>query len=219
MATIIGSGLESYLHRQARERALNYIAEAKEEAGKVIERAEKESQTLAEASSAKMQRTAIDRSRRALAQAQLKARMNLVRRREEVLQRLWDQVEQRLATYPQRPAEERYVILERLVLDAAAALPGGPLELAVSEPDRGLFSAHVLEDLSRRLRDAHGIPSVMLAERPEPIQGGVIVRRTDKNQLVDNSLDHRLALAKRTLHDDVVRLLVPAEDAGETPAP
>ena len=33
MATIIGSGLESYLQRQAREQALNRIAEAEEPGG------------------------------------------------------------------------------------------------------------------------------------------------------------------------------------------
>jgi len=35
MATIIGSGLESYLHRQAREQALNIIAEAREKAAQI----------------------------------------------------------------------------------------------------------------------------------------------------------------------------------------
>ena len=42
MATIIGSGLEGYLHRQARRRALNLVAEAKEEAQRTLDRANAE---------------------------------------------------------------------------------------------------------------------------------------------------------------------------------
>ena len=42
MATIIGSGLESYLHQQAREKALNRIAEAQEEADRILQQAEEQ---------------------------------------------------------------------------------------------------------------------------------------------------------------------------------
>ncbi|MHB0856987.1 MAG: V-type ATP synthase subunit E [Anaerolineae bacterium] len=218
MATIIGTGLESYLHRQAREQALNYIAEAKEEANKIIARAERDSQSLAEVSNAKMHRAAIERSRRALAQAQLKANKTLIRRREELLGRLWERIEQELATYPALSDKTRYAMIERMVFEAAAALPGGPLVLQVNEQDRGLFTADVMVNLSQRLQEAFGTPSISLSTESAPILGGVIVRRSDRNQLVDFSLDQRLALAKRTLHDDVVRLLSSADRIKEQPS-
>lgn len=209
MATIIGSGLEGYLHRQARKRALNMIAEAKEEARQTLAQATSDIEALRRRIRAETERTIEDRRRRAMAQARLQAKLLVTNRVEEILDQLWDRTEAELRRYAEREPEERLETIARLTLDAADQLGGGTLELALNAADRPLLTPEYLRALAERLArpEADGATRLTLAPEEAPIWGGVIVHRRDTNQLVDNSLDQRLALVRRTMRDEVARLL------------
>jgi vacuolar-type H+-ATPase subunit E/Vma4 len=206
MATIIGSGLEVYLHRQAREQALNHIAEAQEQARKIIEQANVEIAAVQQGAEARTNQAVGEQRRRAQAQARLRAKQTHVRRQEEFIQRLWTEAEAHLKALSE--PGERLAILTRLLADAARQLGGGALELQTNAADRTLFAGRVLDEMAQNLY-AQGVTQLTLADAAAPILGGVIVRRTDVRQLVDNSFDERLALAKRTLRESVFRVLMP----------
>ena len=211
MATIIGSGLEGHLHRQAREQALNIIAEAREKAAQITRQAQDEAQALRRDSQESAARAIEEKRRQALAKAQLKAKQSAVRCQEEMMERLWAEAEASLRA--ERDAASRLAILERLILDAAAQLGGGRLLAQVNQADQPLL-AGALPRVRAALQAAYPGASLELAASPAPIWGGVIVRRSDANQLVDNSYEERLALAKRTLRDAAYQLLL-APDAAE----
>lgn len=217
MATIIGSGLEGYLHRQARKRALNRIAEAKEEARRTLEQATIEIDALRQRIRTETERTIESERRRAMAQARLQAKLLVASRIEEILDELWDAAASALQRCAEAGPEERLELIARLTRDAAEQLGDGSLELAVNAADRPLLTDEYMRALAARLPGADGATKLTLSQEEAPITGGVIVYRRDVNQLVDNSLDHRLELARRTMRDEVSRLLM--SDGASSDAP
>ena len=205
MATIVGSDLEAYLHRQARERALNCVAQAEDEARQLLGEATAEIEALRLESERRVAKVVEEKRRRAIAQARLKAKLTLIHRREEIVERLWREAEARLRT--PGDAAQRLALLERLLADAAAQLEGGDLQVQANAADRALLDGTALQDMAQWLQSAHGVIRLTLAEDAAPIWGGVIVRRGA--ELVDSSLNERLAVAKRALRDTIYHLLAP----------
>ena len=205
MATIVGSDLEAYLHRQARERALNRVAQAEDEARQLLGEATAEIEALRLENERRVAKVVEEKRRRAIAQARLKAKLTLIHRREEIVERLWREAESRLRT--PGDAAQRLALLERLLADAAAQLEGGDLQVQANAADRALLDGTALQDMAQWLQSAHGVIRLTLAEAAAPIWGGVIVRRGA--ELVDSSLNERLAVAKRVLRDTIYHLLAP----------
>ena len=205
MATIVGSDLEAYLHRQARERALNCVAQAEDEARQLLGKATAEIEALRLENERRVAKVVEEKRRRAIAQARLKAKLTLIHRREEIVERLWREAESRLRT--PGDAAQRLALLERLLADAAAQLEGGDLQVQANAADRALLDGTALQDMAQWLQSAHGVIRLTLAEDAAPIWGGVIVRRGA--ELVDSSLNERLAVAKRVLRDTIYHLLAP----------
>jgi len=212
MASIIGSGLESYVHSHARKRALGRIGEAKAEAQRLIEQATAQGEAARREIGQRTARTIEAHRRQAIAQARLEAKRALLRRRERCLDSVWREAESLLRACGEGSRRERLALIERLLDDAASQLSGGALEVGVAEGERELIADEVLQDMTARLRVAHGVTSLTMTETMVPVWGGVIVRRADPQQIVDNSLLGRLALAQRSLRDEVSALLLPQSD-------
>jgi vacuolar-type H+-ATPase subunit E/Vma4 len=214
MAAVIGSGLDTYIHRQTRERALNLIAEAREKANLTLQEAQAEIETMRSQRLAALATELAEKKRRAVAQAGLQAQHALIRQQDEVLQRIWQQAEESLRGL--RDASQRLGILERLFCDAAQQLQASPLEIQVNGEDLKLIDNDVLTRWQARLDEAGlGAVELRLAVQVAPIWGGVIVRHADSHRLVDNSFNARLALAKSRLRDEVYHLLSHAQGAEE----
>ena len=212
MASIIGSGLESYVHSQARKRALDLIGEAKAEASHLLEQATAEAEAMRREINQHTAGSIGANQRQAIAHTRLRARQTLLQRREQLLERVWGQAEAQLRAYAQGDPARRLALIEQLLADAAGQLSGGPLEMGVAQQDRELMTPEVLQGMEEHLRATHGVTSLTMAETMVPAWGGVIARRVDANQIVDNSLVGRLALAKSDLRDEVSGLLLPQDD-------
>jgi len=215
MASIIGSGLESYVHSHARKRALDLIGEAKAEAQRLIEQATVEGKATRREIGQRTARTIEARQRQTIAQARLETKRALLQRRERCLDRVWREAEARLQRYGQGNSSQRLALIERLLDDAASQLGGGPLEIGVAKQDRDLMTPKVLQQMAQRLQTTREVTSLTVTETTVPAWGGVFVRRTDFQQTVDNSLEGRLALARRSLRDEASALLLPQSDLAD----
>lgn len=211
MATIIGTGLESYIKRNARERALNRIAEAKKQAEEILAQAAQRVALIKSESEANALKAIEEHQRRLAAQAQLRARQIRIRHREEVIERVWEEVRARLMNISS--PDERLAILKNLLEDAAAQLQSSALEVQVNAQDQALLTADVLAEIRARLGEKYGLQELRLSSQPADIWGGVLVRSLETPELVDNSLNERLALAKKMLRDTVYHLLTSAGEA------
>jgi len=196
---IIGSGLEGYLHRKARERALNLAAEAKAQAQKILEEASQQAEALEQQILQEAQEKAAKKRRQILAQAELQAKQVLLQYRETLLQRVWRECEERLRHIDD--PDQRLQILKALIRDAAEQLGAQQLQVQVNEKDQALLKEGALAQIAAEL----GL-DLTLAPEPAPIMGGVIVRHA--KELVDNSLDTRLGTARQSLRDEVYRRLM-----------
>ncbi len=205
MTGIIGSGLELYLHQQAREKGLNRLAEAQEQAAKLAQEVAAQIEAKRREMETQIARLVEEKHKRAVAQARLRAKRTIIQQQEQVIQQVWEQVEAALKA--QSDTKERLSTLAHLLADAAVQLRGGPLEVQANATDRALLDGGALAEIARQLWARYNVTGLTLAEDPVPISGGVIVRRLDKNEIVDNSFEERLALERRTLRNDVYRLL------------
>jgi V/A-type H+-transporting ATPase subunit E len=212
MTSIIGSGLESYVHSHARRRALGLIGEAKAESRRLIEQATAEGEAMRQEIGRRSAHSIEAHRRKAIAQARLGARRILLQRREGCLENVWREAGSLLRACGQRSPRERLALIERLVSDGVEQLSGGALEISVSEEDRELITDEVLQELARRLRATHGVTSLTMVGAMVPAWGGVIMRRANSQEIVDNSLEGRLALAKRSLRDEASALLSQGPD-------
>jgi len=218
MARAIGSGLDAYVHREARERALNTVMEARDEAARLIASAEESARGLLAEAIARSEAAREARLREATAQATLAARREVVRRRQEFLDAFWAEAADRLRQLADAPRETRLEILGNLVEDAAAQLAGSAWEMRidVTAHDRPLLTAEVVNGLLSRVQ-AYGVTSLAVAEGDMPAMGGVIARKVGSREIVVNTFDERLALAKRSLRDEVERRLRPSASVAAGP--
>lgn len=212
MTSIIGSGLESYVHSQARRRALGLIGGAKAEARRLIESAAAQGEAMRQEIGRRTAHSIEAHRRQAVAKARLGAKQILLQRREGCLENVWREAESALRARGQGSPSERLALIERLASDAVGQLSGGPLEISAADQDRELITADVLQELARRLATIHGVTSLTMGGAMRPAWGGVIVRRADSQEIVDNSLEGRLALAKRSLRDEASALLLQGSD-------
>jgi vacuolar-type H+-ATPase subunit E/Vma4 len=222
MTSIVGTGLEGYIKRNARERALNRLAEAEIEARQIAERAEwRAAETRARASALATEMAEAARQR-ILAQASLDAQAAQVLGREAVLQDVWRLAQERLSKLS---PQERLKTIIALTVDAAEQLGGGDLVLQVNADDAALLDHAAMEALRDGV-ERHGVTSLAFDAAQVPIIGGVIVHRTDHTpgvsraarRLVDNSWDERLRLSYQALREGVYALLCSTTDTAE-PAP
>jgi vacuolar-type H+-ATPase subunit E/Vma4 len=212
MATIIGSGLESYIKRHAREQALNQIAEAESQAARILEQANTRVR-LIEAETDENTRRQIEQNRRRLiARAALQARQTLVTRRERLMDEVWQRVSAALQAPQSR--ETRQALLQGLIEEAAAQLGGGQIEVQANAEDLALLT-ELLPGLSQHLAEKGQVSALALTPVAALIWGGVIVRRLDTHEVVDNSLNQRLRLAQESLREEVYQWLT---SAAPTPA-
>jgi vacuolar-type H+-ATPase subunit E/Vma4 len=209
MAAIIGSGLESYIKRHAREQALNQIAEAESQAARVLEQANTRVRLIEAETDENTQRQIAQNRRRLIARATLQARQALVERREALMATVWERVSAALRAPQAR--ETRLALLERVIAQAAEQLGGGALEVQANAEDLALLTK-ALPTLEQRL-PAQAAPALTLAAEPAPIWGGAIVRRLDTHEVVDNSLNQRLRLAQESLREQVFEWLTQAAPA------
>jgi vacuolar-type H+-ATPase subunit E/Vma4 len=211
MVRVIGSGLDSQLHREARERALNVVMEARDEAERLLREAEADAEAQRASVLQESEEALADRERQALAQARLTAQRESIRRRQALLDTLWQRAAEGLRALAAAPEDDRRRMIANLLIDAAAQLAGPDwrLEVAVTAQDRPLLTRSFLADLGERLA-AYGVSEIEVLDEDLQAIGGVVAHKAGREgsrQMVDNSWDERLAVARRVLRDEVERLL------------
>ena len=194
MGTVIGSGLKAFLHRQAREQAMNVLAEAREMAQKIANEAAAQAARETQEITAKAEASLGGKSQRALTQAHHSARLTLVRRQGQVAEQVWGLARERIRALS---ADARRNSLRALIVDAIRQLGAADLVIVCAAADRALL-AELIESEGDDLR-----ARLTLAEESAEIMGGVRVMCVDSNRLVDNSWDERLRLMQRTRRDEV----------------
>jgi V/A-type H+-transporting ATPase subunit E len=198
---------------QALERAI--IGDAKEEAEQILDDARARAEDIRQQAEtqANTQREAILQQARqeaetlrshAAATAQLEAQTLKLKRREQLLERVFADARQQLASALEWPDYEQ--IARRLVREAVERLDTDEVLVRADEGTRRVLDDDVLADLKKEL-------GVHLRTGEPLAQGtGVVLETLDGHRRYDNTLETRLARMQDALRAPVYYILI-----GETP--
>ena len=167
-------------------------------------RASRQRENAAAANAARATRQKVS----ALAATHLEARREVLRAREECIDRVFGAVEQRLEALRREPAYAR--VLVSLVREAAAALEGdGELLVEASAADY---------ELARQVLNAAAIDSHRVAVRSDErlLKGGCIVRQPDGRALYDNTFGSIVARHRLRLRAAIAEMLWGKESRWDT---
>jgi vacuolar-type H+-ATPase subunit E/Vma4 len=190
--------------REAQNEAEQVLSRAKEDARKILEeaqdQAEVERKEILKRASQEEERI----RRQAIAAAQIKARTLQLRKREELLNKVFGEAHQQLSSVQQWSDYDR--IARKLLRGALIRLEADSALIQADEVTLQYLTDEVLEEMSKEL-------NVKLKVKAVLDQGiGVIVEAADGRRRFDNTLETRLSRMQDTLRASVYRMLV-----GESP--
>lgn len=196
--------LKSAIMEEAREEASRILADAEAQAENIRQQAEGQAETEREAILQQARREAEALHGQAAATAQLEARTLKLKRREQLLERVFTSARQKLAAASEWPDYDP--IVRRLAREAVEYLDASEALVRIAAGTQRLLDEEALADLGREL-GVHLHAGAPLAQST-----GVVVETPDGHRRYDNTLETRLARMKDVLRTAVYHILM-----GETP--
>lgn len=190
--------------REAQNEAEAVLSRAKEDARKIMEEAQDQADAERKAILKRASQDEERTRRQMIASAQIKARTLQLKKREELLDKVFGEAHQQLSGLQQWSDYDRIVI--GLLREALMSLQTDSALIQADKETLQYLTDGVLEKVSKEL-------NVRLQIKGSLSQGtGVIVETDDGRRRFDNTLETRLDRMKDALRAPVYRILV-----GETP--
>jgi len=205
--------LERAIIGDAKEETEQILADAQAKAEDIRRQAEQQADTKREAILQRARQEAETLRSHAAAAAQLEAQTLKLRRREQLLERVFAGARQQLASAPQWPDYKQ--IARRLVREAVERLGADEVLVRADENTRRVLSDEVLTDLEKSFPPVGGTEGGGVRLRVgEPLARGtgIVLETPDGHRRYDNTLETRLARIQNTLRASVYHILM-----GETP--
>lgn len=185
---------------EARDEAEQIKSEAKEKAEAIRRRAQEQAE--------QERRTILDRARedaerlrgQAVATAQLKARSQQLTNREQLLDRVFKTVRERLADLQKRPDYEEIAAL--LLREALTQLRVNKAQVRADKTTQAILEKKALNELSKELKGEFTSADVLEEGT------GVIVDAADGKLHYDNTLETRLQRLEGILRASVYKMLI-----------
>jgi V/A-type H+-transporting ATPase subunit E len=192
--------LERAILTEAREKADQIRAEAKEKVEAIRKRAQERAEAERKAILERAQRDA-DRLRgQAVATAQLKARSLELAHREQLLERVFKAVSEKLPELQKRPDYDQIAAL--LLREALTQLKPKKAEIRADEIAQKALKKGALHEISKEL----GGEFIIVGTLEEGI--GVVVDAADGKLHYDNTLETRLSRLQGALRSSVYQILI-----------
>ncbi|MHB1413961.1 MAG: V-type ATP synthase subunit E [Chloroflexota bacterium] len=143
--------------------------------------------------------------RRATSTAEVEGQRLLLQQRESLIDRVLEASWQRVANLVDKG--RRQASLVELGADAVAALGGGDVELRVSDADLPLLDSALLAKIVDLLGRRGVQANLTVADRPEPIAGGVVAAKEGGRIVLNNSFEARFARERDALRPAIWQVL------------
>jgi vacuolar-type H+-ATPase subunit E/Vma4 len=192
--------LERAILSEARDTAEQIKAEAREKAEAIRKRAEQQAEQERRAILERSQQEA-DRLRgQAAATAQLKARSSQLASREQLLDRVFNMVKEKLLEVEKRPDYDQIAAL--LLREALVQLRVNKAQIRADQTTLKFLQKSALNDISKELKGEF--------TTGEPLEEGtgVVVSAADGKLNYDNTLETRLSRLQNTLRASVYKVLM-----------
>jgi V/A-type H+/Na+-transporting ATPase subunit E len=189
---------------EAREEAEHIKAEAKEKAEAIRKRAQEQAEQERKAILDRAREDAERLRGQAVATAQLKARSLQLTSREQLLDRVFKTVKEKLSDVQKRPDYDQIATL--LLREALVQLRVNKAEIRADKTTQNILEKSALGEISKELKGQ--FTSAGTIEEGT----GIVVDAADGKLHYDNTLETRLSRLEGTLRSSVYKLLI-----GETP--
>jgi V/A-type H+-transporting ATPase subunit E len=213
MSEVIGD-LEDLLEAirlTAHGKAKDEETQAEHRADRILKQAQQEADQLRQEILRQGRAQAQAERRQRLAEAAQQAQSQRLKAREEILQKVWEQAEERLRTLVD--SDDYATVLHQLARLAVRTLGTGDLVLAADPRGHELLSQDRLESWSAEASDALGIRvSFERAAKPADAWGGLIATRKQGKEQMDARFAVRLEIARSELRDEISRRLMKSNE-------
>ena len=189
---------------EANEEAQRILADAQSKADTIRRQGQAQVETERQGILERAQREAENVQSNAVATAQLEAQTLKLKRREQLLEQIFDDAHRHLSSAPQWPDYEQ--IARRLVREGVVHLHAAEVLVRTDEDTRRALSDKALSELGREL-GIHLRADETLAESI-----GVLLETPDGHRRYDNTLETRLNRMQESLRTTVYHILM-----GEAP--
>jgi vacuolar-type H+-ATPase subunit E/Vma4 len=196
--------LSQAVMREAHSQAEEVLSRAKEDARKIMEDAQDQADAERKAILARASQDEERTRRQMIASAQIKARTLQLRKREELLDKVFEEAHRQLSSLQQWSDYDRIVL--DLLREALLSLHTDSALIRADKETLQYLTDDALEKISKELNVK------LQVKGPLNQDTGVIVETEDGRRRFDNTLETRLNRMQDALRAPVYRLLV-----GETP--
>lgn len=184
---------------EAQDQAEKVLAEARQRAAEIIDKAKKEAAAREEAIIAAARRQAEDRRRRILTIADLDARKETLVAKVEMIEDTFAQALDRLQKLENSAYQE---LVMPMLLSAAVT---GNEEILVSPADRERYTPEFLAKVNEALKKEGKQGSLTLAGETREMSGGFVLRSGEVE--INNSFDSILRMQRDLLEPEVAAIL------------
>lgn len=214
MADIIGNldDLIAAIEGAARGDADKKLKDSEARAEEILDSARQEADETRQQILGRAKAKAEQERRQQLAEATQSAKRQYLQEREELLNRVWQQAEERLRRLPED--ETAYTkVLGRLVRLAVQTLGPGQLELAADPKGHELLTEERLDEWREQAVDA-AESSVSFERASQPIEswGGLVATEAGSRRRMDGTFSTRLELAKEEIRETIFNHLVTSDE-------
>ncbi len=173
--------------------------QAKLEAAVILDEAAKEADKKRKDIISKAEADSMEAYRRLLAVADLEGRKELLRAKQEVVEKAFKAAMIKLTELPDREYQK---LLENMVVKTAAKGNG---EIMLSAKDAGRTDGHFIENVNRSLSEAGIVGSLKLSEDRIASAGGVVIRYGEME--INNTFEILFEMLRPQLENEVVKIL------------
>jgi vacuolar-type H+-ATPase subunit E/Vma4 len=210
MARILGDvdELITAVEHAARGDAEKRKTETENRADNILEEARQKADAVRQEILNRARSEADAKRRQRLAQATQSAKQSYLTTREEILNQVWQQAEDRLRELPDD--RETYAgVLRQLAWLAVRTLGPGHLILAADSRGHELLTEDRLDSWSREAsQQFEDSVSFERAAGPVDTWGGLLVTETESRRRMDSTFPTRLEIAREEVRDHIFRRLV-----------
>ena len=192
--------LERAILTEAQDEAEQIIAQAKEKADAIRKRAQEQAEAERKAILDRAREEAERLRGQAVATAQLKARSLQLAHREQLLDRVFQAVKEKLPEVQKRPEYDQ--IAATLLREALTQLSVDKAEIRADETTQKFLKKGALDEISKELNGQYTIIGALEEGM------GVVVDAADGKIHYDNTLETRLSRLQGTLRSSVYQILI-----------
>jgi V/A-type H+-transporting ATPase subunit E len=191
--------LKEKILEEARQQAKNNIERARQEAAGISNMALNEAEKRRREIIEKSRIEAAEREKRLISYAELEARNQRLKAKQEVVEEAFEKA---IARLKELPSDQYINILADMIVGAVST---GDEELILSKEDKNRIGNDIVKLVNKRLKATKIKGNLRLAGETRDIQGGFIIRSGDIE--INNSLEAIVKMRRDKLEAEVVKTL------------